>query len=176
MTLNLAALAQLAQRGDPNATPATATPTNPTQPETTVQNATSESANLSVSLAKLAAAQAGSATSDSQGSSKAVSGNEAFGVSEAKVIKYQEISDRIFQLKEAIHTAHPKMPGLLQEIWSTIKSYPEQVTLLEEDQMEIIISGLEKVVDTDLAQITLKSATTGSKKSKTPVSMDSLGF
>ena len=67
------------------------------------------------------------------------------------------------------------MPRLLQDIWTTLNKYPEQVTLLAEDEMEVIISGLEKLVDTDLAAITIKSATS-SKKSKVPVSMVTLGF
>jgi len=95
---------------------------------------------------------------------------------QAKTIKYQEISDSIDSLKAAIHGAHPRMPGLLQEIWKTLQSYPEQVTLLEEDQMEIIIAGLEKVVDTDLANITIKSAVKGGKAGKAAITTDSLGF
>ncbi len=161
MGLNLNALASLTQNANPT-----------TQPQQTVHNAPSQSTEKpnATSMLQSLAAPSG-APKDSQ--TKSLDSP----VEVARTIKFQEVADRICSLREAIHGAHPKMPGLLQEIWSTLKSYPECVTLLEEDQMEIIISGLEKVVDTDLAGIALKSATSGKGgKSKAPVSLDSLGF
>ena len=93
----------------------------------------------------------------------------------AGTISYHLISNNIISLDAAIKGNHPSMPRLLQDIWTTLNKYPEQVTLLSEEDIEVVISGLEKLVDTDLAAITLKSATS-SKKSKVPVSALSLGF
>ena len=96
-------------------------------------------------------------------------------VESAGTISYSLISSNIASLDAAIKSSHPSMSRLLQDIWTTLNQYPEQVTLLAEDEMEVIISGLEKLVDTDLAAITIKSATSA-KKSKVPVSMVTLGF
>ena len=96
-------------------------------------------------------------------------------VESAGTISYQEVSDKIRDLDASIKATHPTMPKLLHDIWGTLQTYPECVTLLEESQIEIVISGLEKLVDTDLAAITLKSAVKGTK-SKTPVSNAQLGF
>jgi len=93
----------------------------------------------------------------------------------AGTINFQAVVDKITELQEAIHTAHPRMPQLLHDIWSTVHKYPEQVTLLSEEQMEVVFSGLEKIVDTDLAAITLKSATKSGGK-KAPVTNAALGF
>ena len=97
-------------------------------------------------------------------------------VESAGTINFHQVSGLITELDGTIKANHPRMPGLLQDIWNTLEKYPECVTLLSEEEMEIVISGLEKVVDTDLAASTLKSATSGSKGKKAPVSAASLGF
>jgi hypothetical protein len=94
---------------------------------------------------------------------------------DSKQIHYQQISDKILDLDTALKESHPKMPVLLNEIWKTLITYSEQVTLLTEDQIERIVAGLEKQVDVDLAAITVKSASKGTKKSG-PVSASDLGF
>lgn len=99
----------------------------------------------------------------------------ASAVETAGTINFQRVADSISELATAIHTAHPRMPQLLHDIWSTLHKYPEQVTLLTEEQMECVFSGLEKIVDTDLAALTLKAATKSGGK-KVPVTTASLGF
>lgn len=96
-------------------------------------------------------------------------------VETAGTINFQRISDSVSQLAEAIYTAHPRMPQLLHDIWSTLHKYPEQVTLLSEEQMEVVFSGLEKIVDTDLAALTIKGAMKSGGK-KQAVTTASLGF
>lgn len=139
----------------------------PAQSESSGKNA------ISSAIVKLQASQATAA----QASQSSLQGaqSKSDDVQDAGQIKLQQVVDSINSLQEAIHTAHPRMPTLLQDIWSTLHSYPECVTLLEEHQMAVIVSGLEKVVDTDLAAITLKSAVKGTKKTG-PVSNASLGF
>lgn len=99
----------------------------------------------------------------------------AESVETAGTINFQRVADSISELQVAIHSAHPRMPQLLHDIWSTLHKYPEQVTLLSEEQMEVVFSGLEKIVDTDLAALTLKSATKSGGK-KAPITTASLGF
>lgn len=154
----------------------------PVQPSKELHNAPSQSTekpsatSILQTLAPLNLSQASPAIPKATANnvSAAVS-NGTNQATDPKVIKYQEISDRVTELQNAIHGAHPRMPGILQEIWKTLHSYPEQVSLLEEDQMRMIINGLEKVVDTDLANVTIKAATSG-KKGKGQVTMDTLGF
>ena len=93
----------------------------------------------------------------------------------AGTVSYHMVANNIASLDAAIKENHPSMPRLLQDIWATLNKYPEQVTLLSEDEIEIVVSGLEKLVDTDLAAITIKSATS-TKKSKVPVTALTLGF
>lgn len=91
-------------------------------------------------------------------------------------IKYQEVSDKITELEQMLLANHPKMPTLLHEIWLTLKQYPECVVLLSEDQVEKVVAGLEKQVDTDLASISLQTATKGKKGSGKDLTNASLGF
>lgn len=93
----------------------------------------------------------------------------------AGTINYHQVSALIKDLDARIKTAHPQMPVLLQEVWNTLAKYPECVTLLAEDEMEVIVSGLEKQTSTDLAAITMKAATSG-KKIKQNLNLASLGF
>lgn len=96
-------------------------------------------------------------------------------VETAGTINFQRILDSVSELQVAIHQTHPRMPQLLHDIWSTLHKYPEQVTLLSEEQMEVVFSGLEKIVDTDLAAITLKGTTKSGGK-KQAITTASLGF
>ena len=93
----------------------------------------------------------------------------------AGTVNYSEVASKLEELQGFFASAHPRMPGLLKEILSTLDQYPECVTVLQEEQIAIIVEGLEKIVGTELAAITVKSASSG-KKSKTAVTAASLGF
>lgn len=148
-------------------------PSNSVQSIQSTQSQTSASgkAALSESVAALQAIASkpvqANGTKDSLGQ-----GNPSAGT--ATQIRFQQVSDKILDLETAIKTAHPQMPVLLNEIWKTLITYPECVTLLSEEQIEEIVSGLEKQTDVDLANITVKSATKGKKSG--PVSASDLGF
>ena len=59
------------------------------------------------------------------------------------------LSEKVASLASAILEKHPTMPTLLREIHTTLSKYPEQVTLLTEQEISIIVSGLS--VQTNVA-------------------------
>lgn len=61
----------------------------------------------------------------------------------------EQLSEKVSALSEAILGRHPTMPTLLREIHTTLRSYPEQVTLLSESEIQVIVSGLS--VQTNVA-------------------------
>ena len=61
----------------------------------------------------------------------------------------EQLSEKVSSLSEAILGRHPTMPTLLREIHTTLRSYPEQVTLLSESEIQVIVSGLS--VQTNVA-------------------------
>lgn len=61
----------------------------------------------------------------------------------------EQLSEKVSALSEAILGRHPTMPILLREIHTTLRSYPEQVTLLSESEIQVIVSGLS--VQTNVA-------------------------
>lgn len=67
-----------------------------------------------------------------------------------------ETKSKIAELSEAILAAHPTMPMLLKQIHTNLKSDPEIVTLLDEEEIQIIVSGLKKQTQTELIQSALK--------------------
>lgn len=84
------------------------------------------------------------------------------------------MSDIAYQVKEAIQdlktkllSAHPEMPVLLRKIHTTLRSDPEVVTLLDEEDIEVIVNGLSAQTKTTIA-----TSIASSKKGK---SLKSIG-
>lgn len=79
-----------------------------------------------------------------------------------------ELKQKVAELSELILSKHPKMPTLLREIHTTIRSYPEQVTLLDEPEIAIIVSGLSVQTNVTFSQAALtgKGATSATAKIK----------
>lgn len=86
-----------------------------------------------------------------------------------------EIKTKLEELQQALLTQHPTMPTLLRDIHKTLKAQPEQVTLMTEDEIAIVIQGLEKQTNSHLAASTLKP-TKAKKESLKNVTSDDLGF
>lgn len=61
-----------------------------------------------------------------------------------------QIKEKITSLREKILTKHPSMPSLLQEIHTALLKNPEQVTLLSEEEIKDLVSGLEMQTNTFL--------------------------
>lgn len=53
------------------------------------------------------------------------------------------LREKVAELSAALLERHPRMPTLLREIHTTLSKYPEQVTLLAEEDIAIIVSGLK---------------------------------
>lgn len=55
----------------------------------------------------------------------------------------EQLQSKVLEVQEALLAAHPKLPILLAEIHKTLKADPATVTLLTEDEIGILVSGLE---------------------------------
>jgi hypothetical protein len=66
------------------------------------------------------------------------------------------IKMKIAELEQMILTAHPSMPLLLKDIHGLLKSDPENVTLLTEEEVGILVSGLKRQTATEIATSALK--------------------
>jgi hypothetical protein len=80
----------------------------------------------------------------------------------------EQLEAQITELQSAILSAHPSLPILLQTIHRNLKADPELVTLLSDEQIGVIVNGLSRQTQTQIAT----SISTG-KKGK---SIKSLGL
>jgi hypothetical protein len=71
----------------------------------------------------------------------------------------ESIAMKIAELQEVILNAHPRMPMLLREIHTILKADPDCVTLLSEEDIGAIVSGLKKQTMTEITAATLKKKT-----------------
>lgn len=77
---------------------------------------------------------------------------------EGSNIDVSALRAKISDLQERLLSKHPTMPTLLAEIHRTLRTYPEQVTLLAEDEIRVIVNGLEAQTQTHLVTVTTKSS------------------
>lgn len=77
-----------------------------------------------------------------------------------------ELKSKILELQTAIHTAHPTMPTLLRDIHTKLKADPANVTLLDEEDIAVIVAGLK--VQTNVEISSGKKSSTGSSAPKKP--------
>lgn len=83
-------------------------------------------------------------------------------MSEAPTVPY-ELQEKITSLQESILHKHPTMGTLLREIHTALRKQPENVTILPEDQIAILVRGLELQTNTFLATTVSKSAKSTTK-------------
>lgn len=86
-----------------------------------------------------------------------------------------EIHTKLQELQQALLDATPNMPTLLRDIHRTLKGQPEQVTLMSEDEIAIVVQGLQKQTNSNLAAATMKPSTSKRAALKA-TTMDDLGF
>lgn len=77
-----------------------------------------------------------------------------------------ELKEKVASLQQALLDKHPTMPHLLREIYKNLKAQPENVTLLTEEEIKVIVNGLEKQTNTELVAAVTKTKTSSSAKAK----------
>lgn len=75
------------------------------------------------------------------------------------------VKEQIALLQERLLTHHPEMPILLRKIHTVLKQDPEVVTLLEDEEIGIIVSGLSVQTQTTIATSVATKKTGKSLKS-----------
>lgn len=73
-----------------------------------------------------------------------------------------ELKEKVATLGQTILDRHPTMPTLLREIHTALRKQPENVTLLSDEEIAILVRGLENQTNTYLA-----ATVSGAKKSST---------
>lgn len=82
-----------------------------------------------------------------------------------------EVQQKIQDLADRLAADHPSMPVLLKEIHSTLKQQPDNVTLLSDEQIGVIVSGLLRYTNT-----TISTTKRAKKKAPRNLSLADLGF
>ena len=77
-----------------------------------------------------------------------------------------ELEEKLASLETLIKEKHPRMPSLLQEIHSALRQQPENVVLLNEEQIAAIVEGLKIQTGVVFAQSAVSSKGAASKKLK----------
>lgn len=73
-----------------------------------------------------------------------------------------QVREKILSLQTALLERHPRMPILLQEIHAALKAQPENVTLLPEEEICILVKGLQQQTGVFLAEsVVKKKSSTG---------------
>lgn len=72
-----------------------------------------------------------------------------------------EIQEKLARLEESLKASTPGIATLLRDIHSHLKKDPDVVTLLSEEECNILVQGLKKQTSTEIATSALKS---GKKK------------
>jgi hypothetical protein len=92
-----------------------------------------------------------------------------------ELTQHEQVAAKISDLEKMILASHPQMPLLLREIRNVLKENPAVVTLLDEDNIRIIVNGLEKQTNTYLAASMTKTSA-GKTKALKSVTSNDLGF
>jgi hypothetical protein len=82
-----------------------------------------------------------------------------------------ELKEKVAELSTLLLSKHPKMPGLLREIHTTLRAQPENVTLLSEEEIAVIVNGLKVQTGVEFAA----SVTKGSGQKSAVAKIKSLG-
>ncbi len=74
-----------------------------------------------------------------------------------------DLKTKVLELEQLILKKHPQMPFLLREIHTALKKQPENVTLLAEEEIAILVNGLEQQTNTYIASSVVSGKKSGSK-------------
>lgn len=70
-----------------------------------------------------------------------------------------ELQQKVSELSQLILSKHPRMPTLLREIHTTLRAQPENVTLMSEEEIAVIVSGLKVQTGIEFAASATKKGT-----------------
>lgn len=73
------------------------------------------------------------------------------------------LKESVTDLQAKLLSRHPQMPTLLHTIHKTLRQYPEQVTVLSPEEINVIVEGLKVQTNTQFAVAATKSAGKSSK-------------
>lgn len=90
-------------------------------------------------------------------------------VNQAQVDRVQS---KIIELQEALDGAIPNFQFILKDIHDTLRADPEVVTILKEEEIAVIVKGLEK--HSHIIVTPAKAKKAASAKSKAPISASDL--
>lgn len=76
------------------------------------------------------------------------------------------LAEKVAELSAALLARHPKMPTLLREIHQTLNKYPEQVTLMSEEDIHQVVEGLKVQTGVEFALTATKPTATKSLAAK----------
>jgi hypothetical protein len=69
-----------------------------------------------------------------------------------------ELKQKVSSLEAALLSRHPTMPSLLSTIHKALRAQPENVTLLDEQELNVLFRGLEQQTNTFLAESVAKNS------------------
>lgn len=87
-------------------------------------------------------------------------------------VTYQ-IREKVAELDARIKGSLPGLPVLLQEIHKQLQKDPELITILSDEELGVIVAGLEKQTKTEIVSSSV-AITAAKKKLKAGVSMDDI--
>jgi len=76
------------------------------------------------------------------------------------------LQEKVAELSAALLSKHPTMPSLLQTIHKTLRQYPEQVTVLSPQELNVVVEGLKVQTMTVFAEKTTKPSTSATASLK----------
>lgn len=79
---------------------------------------------------------------------------------------HEQTRESILSLQESLLKAHPQMPVILRKVLQQLKTDPDVVTLLEPEEIGIIVSAAKKHTGVEIATV-MQKAKTKSMKSMT---------
>ena len=83
-----------------------------------------------------------------------------------------ELAEKVQSLSKLILDKHPRMPVLLREIHTALSLQPENVTLMSEEEIGIIVSGLKVQTGIEFSA----SAISGAGKTSAVAKIKKLGL
>jgi len=76
------------------------------------------------------------------------------------------LQEKVAELSAALLARHPTMPTLLREIHQTLSKYPEQVTLMSEEEVHTLVEGLKLQTGVEFAATVTKPSAAKSLTAK----------